>query len=303
LTYVASLEEMPDVVDRRTTYLTVDTTAPVVRSDSKAFNVFYPNRDRYRDEAEMYVRLDEPARATFEVVDSGGTRYFGDRAASLIRQPDHTYRAVWSGRKGGSVVPEGTYQVRWTFEDKVGNESSFVQRVTADDAEVVERTVRMRLKASDAYRWDVGRCSTVRKDPRWSGGRQLLSDVRCDSSPYDNHRHVVAGYYRIKLPESLREQEVVIDLRGGSAAGRSFLGSLLWLADKGKWSDVRWSRPPTETHQVWDLSEWETATAADGRWLTWVHFVNRGMQYRIHDITVTTTRAFLVERAAPAAAS
>ncbi len=279
-------KEMPEVVDRRTSQLVIDTQAPVVRSSTKAYNVFYPHRDKYRDDAELSVRLNEPAGTTFEVVDDQGTSYGEDRAGSLGRQPDYTYRAVWNGRDHREVAPEGAYQVRWSFTDHLGNASTFKQWVTVDDAQVVERNIRMRLKASDAYRWDVGRCSRVRKDPRWAGGRQLQSDVRCDSSPYDNRRHVVAGYYRIKLPESLREQKVVIDLRGGSAAGRSFLGSLLWLADKGKWSDVRWSRPPTETHQVWDLSEWETAQAADGRWLTWVHFVNRGMQYRVRDITI-----------------
>lgn len=299
--YRASLTADSAVQEVAPTRLTVDTAAPVVLNKQLPYGTFFPYRDRYRDVVQPTIRLNERVEvhkveirnATDDVVYSSG-------APERSRAKPFTYGFLWDGRLLGGPLPRGEYRISWTLIDAVGNATSATQRVTIDDDLVVERDVTMRVKASAAVDWEIGRCSAVRKDPRTSGGRLLLSDEKCDSSPYDNRKHIVAAYYRVTIPKSLRPQRLGLDVFGGAVRSGSYLGTAVWWDSKGKYGQVNWSGPATERHDLLKTRTSETADVLRGRRLYWVSFVNQGMQYRVRDFTVTTTRAFLVEPATPA---
>jgi hypothetical protein len=168
---------------------------------------------------------------------------------------------------------------------------------------VVKKDVTLNVKASGASDWDIGKCSAVRKDPKFNGGRQLLSDSKCDSSPYDNRRHVVVAYYSVALPKSVLPQRAHVSVVGGGMRQGSYLGTIFWMANKDKWSDVEWSGPRTERHRLLRAGSTEVDNMLWRGRLVWASFVNRGMQYRIRDFRIETTKAVLAEPARPASAT
>jgi hypothetical protein len=299
--YVASLTADPGVQQSVDTRLSVDTQAPEVLAKSLPYRTFYPYRDRYLDDIRPTVRVNEQlAVRRVEIRNASDELVFESSAPEFDRAEKFTYGFLWEGRLSGGPLPKGEYFVNWTLADDVGNTTTTTQRVVVDDDLVVERDVTIRVKASDAIDWEIGRCSAVRKDPRFAGGRLMLSDEKCDSSPYDNRKHIVAAYYRVSIPRSLRPQNLSLQVWGGSAQGRSFMGTVVWNDSRGKWGDTRWSRPPSEWHSLLSTRGETTDEVLRGRRLYWVSFVNRGMQYRIRDYRIETTRAFLVEPAVPA---
>ena len=301
---VARLGSEPSIVERAELSLTVDTFAPEILAMEPTKRTFYPFDDGYRDWSRLSLQLDEAASVYLEIEAEDGTIVLSEGAYGSSWEHRHIYGYIWEGLKSRhAMYPEGVYTVHWTMTDLLGNARTVDQRIRLEQDELVEKSVRIRVEASEAVKWDVGRCSDVRRDRRWRNGRALLSDVSCDSSPYDNRKHIVAGFYRATLPKSVTKQEVALKVYGGAVQGRSKLGSAVWINDREKWSDVRWAQGTTAWHPFFYALEGLTEDALRGRTLTWIHFVNTGMKYRIRDIQLRTTRTFLVDPSAPAVAT
>lgn len=298
--YRASLLAAPTVVDEVLGHLTVDTTAPEVLDADLPYKTFYPHRDDYRDGIRPTARIDEAAEVRVQVVDAADNVLDQSRARVDTRERKYTHAFRWDGRLSRTqVAVPGVYRALWTFTDEVGNTSTAMQRFIVDDDQIAKKDVTLQVDAEEAIDWEVGHCSSVRKDPRSDGGRLLLSDVRCDSSPYDNRKHIIVAYYKVTLPKSLERQKASLRVYGGAVKGRSYLGSAIWIDEQSEWSDVNWSGPSTQWHTLFDGGFASTERALRGQRLYWISFVNRGMQYRIRDFTVRTTKAFLVEPATP----
>ncbi len=118
-----------------------------VRSVKVSRATFYPIRDGYLDTVAFSGLLDEPTTTRIRVLDRSGRLM---RQFSLSRRQGR-YSVGWNGkRSNGSLVPEGTYQVQFRFQDQAANSHTVTKSLKVSRKRLVWRTSSTTI-AADRY--------------------------------------------------------------------------------------------------------------------------------------------------------
>ncbi len=109
----------------RTKKFVIDTTLPTVTKLGLSSLWFSPNSDGNLDDITINYKVSEPAKVTLKIYP---TEFGSSVVRTLISDTDITadikYQENWDGKNdNGSIVPEGSYEIRITAIDNAGNET------------------------------------------------------------------------------------------------------------------------------------------------------------------------------------
>jgi flagellar hook assembly protein FlgD len=111
--------------------VTVDTTPPSIRAIGASSARFSPNGDGVKDRVLLTTTVTGSTRWTLELLD-------GSTLLGRVRGTGSTVRYSWDGRRSDGVrMPNGTYTVRVTAVDALGNRSNRTRTVTIDTVAAV----------------------------------------------------------------------------------------------------------------------------------------------------------------------
>lgn len=201
---------------------TVDTVAPALGGVTVSTPSIYPVRDGYRDAATFSFTRDYESGARFEVADADGKIV---RAGSA---PDGAF--TWDGRRAdGSLVPAGTYRVRVTASDMVGNASVREVPLVVSHKRLV--THRQTVTRTPGQRTSVRRnhACTVRASSTYSGGYRILD--RCRSLTRSTHEL----RFTATAPRAFSVRSIAVSTTGAAGKPRASLSASWYHWSKGAW--------------------------------------------------------------------
>ncbi|WP_154402595.1 hypothetical protein [Nocardioides speluncae] len=256
----------------------VDSTKP--RVSLKLPPEVYPIRDEYLDTVTALAEFSEQADSTVELL----------RGDEVIRR--FTHRDKWgatqliTGRTAsGGLLPAGSYTVRVTAIDPMGNTGSASRSLVISHKRLVKKTWERTISAQAAMQQStVAPCSTLRRGSSrgWSGSLGLYSQSKCRKGA-DQVRVVNA----IEVPDAFQFQSVRVSTYGGGATGRGggTTASLSQLLIED-WSTAGVSRFNGKVglhHGGWGAA----FKRIDGKWLVrWRVWAEHGSRYDVKSYTV-----------------
>ncbi len=192
--------------------VTVDRVKPKLTDPAREFRTVYPKDDGYRDSVGISGVLSEPVRWVRVVARSAGGSVI--RSPRVKKEPAGDLTVDWTGRRGGSVLPAGTYRVRLLAQDLAGNRKAGpTVKVRVSGKSLVRRTGSETVTARDSLdEVFADECSLVfrhTEGPR-SGWLGYYSSGTCTSPDA-----YAVGDHQVRLPKAARYGKVQVRALGG----------------------------------------------------------------------------------------
>lgn len=265
----------------------VDLTAPLVKlTVGSTFLNPYP--DGYRDFVEFTLVTD--GLVTLDVLGPSG---------AVVRTFSHPgyIDTYWDGRDSqGRIVPAGTYTLRATGDDGLGNTTVVSRTVAVSSQRLVTKTFRRKVSAAGSlvHKY-AGGCSKIAKPAArgWTGSLGLYSNTKCKKGWA---KSVVETIHEMRVPTGVyRYQTLQVTTYGGAA--KSARGSYLfldqWRAKAEKWGDDDKRLGYALGKHVGPTRQAAPFITEDG-WTAWSVWTGDGARYDVRDFTVELTYQVLV---------